>query len=109
MYHTNFYRGGALAAGATPYTVGTMPSVADTAIVTNIIVANVTNAAHYITIKFDDVAIISEGPVNPYDTLVLDIRQVLLTGDSIYVKSDVDNALKVHISGVEITNTPVVS
>lgn len=99
MTHINFYRGSATAAGADAYTVAT----GESAIVTNIVIANVTNTAHYATIKLGGHEIISQGPVNPYDTLVLDIRQVLAAGEKLYVQADANSVLKVHASGVLIS------
>lgn len=99
MTHINFYRGSALAAGSDAYTVPTGAS----AIVTNIVIANVTNTAHYATIKLGGFEIISNGPVNAYDTLVLDIRQVLAAGEKLFVQADANSALTVHASGVLIT------
>lgn len=91
------FRGAASTTSATLYTVPAGTS----AIVTNIVISNTAATAESVTILLDGVAIISEGPVNANDAIVLDIRQVLAATKTITGLAS-STSIKIHISGVEI-------
>lgn len=92
------YRG---APGGASYTVPASTS----AVVTNIVVANSSSTAKNVTINIvsgvNTSPIVANSPVNGNDTIVLDIRQVIASGDSISVTGD--TGIFAHVSGVEIT------
>lgn len=92
------YRG---APGGTAYTVPASTS----GVITNIVVANSTATAKNVTVNIitggNTVPIVSNSPVNGNDTVVLDIRQVITSGDTVSVSGD--TGIFAHVSGVEIT------
>jgi hypothetical protein len=88
-------------APTTQTTLYTVPA-STTAVVTNIVVANSGASAETVTVSLDGIPIISGGPINSGDSIVLDIRQVLPSGNTISAVAN-STDVKLHISGVEIS------
>jgi hypothetical protein len=88
------------AAATSSETLYTVPS-ARSAVVTNIVVANASATTQDVTIALNGITLIDAGPVNGNDTLVLDIRQVMETAQTI-TGFATSTDIKIHISGVEI-------
>lgn len=87
--------------GSTLSTLYSVPS-GKYAIVTNIFVANSSNVEEQLTIKFDGVDILSNAPISPNGTLVVDLRQPIDQLDTIQGLAST-TSLSVHIAGVEVT------
>jgi hypothetical protein len=92
------FRGAATTTTTT--TLYTVPS-STTAVVTNIVVTNTAGSSGTFTISLDDVALATTVTIGAYDATVLDIKQVLATGDTIKGGASA-TTITFHISGVEI-------
>jgi hypothetical protein len=82
-------------------TLYTTPS-ATTAIITNLILANITANAETTTIELDGVALLEGVIIPPNSTVVIDLRQVLGATDLIEGLASDNAAITYHISGVEV-------
>lgn len=78
----------------------TVPA-ATTAIVTNIVVTNTASGDATFTLSLDDVAFATTVTVGGYDSVVLDVKQVLDTTKTIKGGASA-TTVNLHISGVEI-------
>ncbi|QMP84566.1 hypothetical protein KGG93_gp21 [Streptomyces phage Endor2] len=93
-----FFRG---VASTTLTSVYTVPS-STTAIVTNIVVANVNTTASTILIKMGAITVIPNTPVPANGIFTLDMTQVMdVAGQAIEVQGST-TGLGVHICGVEV-------
>jgi hypothetical protein len=91
------FRGAASTSNTTLYTV---PS-ATTAIVTNIVVTNTATSGATFTLKLDAVDVAKDVSVGPTDSTIIDLKQVLTTGDLLEGSANA-TTVNFHISGVEI-------
>ena len=91
-------RGTLTDANATLYTT---PS-ATTAIITSLILANITANAETTTIELDGVALLEGVIIPPNSTVVIDLRQVLSATDLVEGLASDNSAITYHISGVEV-------
>jgi hypothetical protein len=88
-------------AAATSNTTLYTTTAGSTAVVTNILVTNTTNASQTFTINFNSVAAFSAIPVDGYSTASIDLKQVLSSTQTI-TGSASTTAVNFHISGVEV-------
>ena len=95
----NLFRGAATTNTAT--VLYTTPS-ATTAVVTNIVVTNTNAAAGTFTMSFNDVLLADTVSVPAKDSIVLDIKQVLATTNTIKGGASA-TTINFHIGGVEIS------
>jgi hypothetical protein len=82
----------------------TVPTTGTTTIITNIVVVNTSASAGSFTLVLDGVDLFSETVINGRSTISIDMKQVL---DASPTPKKIrgfasSNAVKVHISGVEI-------
>ena len=87
-------------------TAGTLYTVTtgiESAVITDIVVANTSSEAQSVTVNFDGVAIIGGAILNPKDSVSFDIKQVLDNGSTISSSAS-SSDVKLHISGIEIIN-----
>lgn len=91
------FRGAAETTSTTLYTV---PS-ATTTLVNNVAVTNTASAAATYNILLDDVAISASASVPANDTVVIDLKQVLVATDTIKGFASA-STINFHISGLEI-------
>ena len=82
----------------------TVPTTGTTTIITNIVVVNTSASAGSFTLVLDGVDLFSETVINGRSTISIDMKQVL---DASSTPKKIrgfasSNAVKVHISGVEI-------
>ena len=91
--------------GAATTTVGTtlytVPS-ATTAVVTNIVVTNTASSAGTYTLSLNDVLLADAVAVGAKDSVVLDIKQVLVATNTIKGGASA-TTINLHIGGVEIS------
>lgn len=92
----------ALTAGTTDASPYTVPAL-NTAIITNIILANKTAATRTVTVTTGGFAFCSGLQVPPNGTVNFDARTVLNAAETITVTADVAAAVDVLISGVLIS------
>lgn len=71
-------------------------------IITNVVASNYSTEDCYIDIRLDGVGFVPEINIVPGGLFTLDCAQVLSAGKLLYVVADVDSALGVSISGVEM-------
>jgi hypothetical protein len=88
------------AAATTSTTLYTVPS-ATTAIITNLVVVNTTNAVQNFTINFDGVAFASSFVIANNSLATFDIKQVLDATKTITASAST-TGVNFHISGVEV-------
>lgn len=75
---------------------------ATTTLINNVVVANTASAAATYSILFNDVAIALNASVPGNDSVILDMKQVLATGQSVKTYASA-TTVNFHISGLEIT------
>lgn len=83
----------------------TVPTTGTTTVVTNIVVTNTSSSAQSFNILLDGVELFEQTPVSAYGTISIDMKQVLdanATPKKIRGFAS-STAVKVHISGVEIS------
>jgi cold shock CspA family protein len=73
------------------------------AVVTDIVVTNTSSEAQTVSVNFDGVSVIGGASLNPHDSVSFDIKQVLNPGSFISSSASSED-VKLHISGIEITN-----
>lgn len=88
------------AASGTSTTLYTVPS-ATTTVVTNIVVSNPTSAQQTFTLTFATVVLAQDITIGSYDTLVIDVKQVL-TAAQVIAGLASSTSVTFHIAGVEI-------
>lgn len=88
------------AASGTSTTLYTVPS-STTTVATNIIVSNPTASQQTFTLTFATVVLAQDITINSYDTLVIDIKQVL-TATQVIAGLASSTSVTFHIAGVEI-------
>lgn len=93
------FRGAATTTTTT--TLYTVPA-STTAIITNIVVTNTGASSGTFTLSFDDVSIATTVTVASYDSVVLDMKQVLAANKTIKGGASA-TSINFHISGVEIS------
>lgn len=92
------FRGAATGVSTTLYTV---PS-ATTTVVTNVAVSNTTGNTQTFTLSFAGTVFAQDVSVSSYDTLLIDIKQVL-TATQVVAGLASSTSVNFHIAGVEIT------
>ena len=91
------FRGAASTGSTTLYTV---PS-ATTAIVTNIVVCNETNASQTFRMALNGVSVAFDTPVNANSVAVFDLKQPLSAGQTITGQAS-STSVDFHVAGVEV-------
>lgn len=76
--------------------------VATTAVITNILVSNVTGTAATFTLYLNELEAYKNVSVAANSTLNLDLKQALLPTQTIQAGASANTTLNIHISGVEI-------
>lgn len=100
---TIIYRGATPAVSpSSASTVYTVPS-STTTLVTNVVVSNSDTSARTYTIYLDNVGLAVESTVPARDSVVIDAKQVLTTGDTVSLLAS-NSSVSFHISGLEITS-----
>jgi hypothetical protein len=94
---TLFYRGAAATSSATLYTV---PS-STTAVLTDIVVSNISSSQQYITLTVDGINILPTVPISANTVITIQPKTVIPTGD-IIAGFATSTDVKFHISGVEV-------
>lgn len=94
---TLFYRGAAATSSATLYTV---PS-STTAVLTDIVVSNISSSQQYITLTVDGINILPTVPISANTVITIQPKTVIPTGD-IIAGFATSTDIKFHISGVEV-------
>jgi hypothetical protein len=94
---TLFYRGSAATSSATLYTV---PS-STTAVLTDIVVSNISSNQQYITLTVDGINILPTVPISANTVITIQPKTVIPTGD-IIAGFATSTDVKFHISGVEV-------
>ena len=92
------FRGAASTGSTTLYTV---PS-ATTAIVTNIVVCNETNAERTFRLALNGISIAFDTPVAANSVVILDMKQPLSAGQTITGQAS-STSVDFHIAGVEVS------
>ncbi len=95
----NLFRGAATTTTST--TLYTVPSATST-VVTNIVVTNTASSAGTFTLSLNDVLLADAVAVGAKDSVVLDIKQVLATTNTIKGGASAIT-INFHIGGVEIS------
>jgi hypothetical protein len=93
------FRGAATTTTST--TLYTVPS-ATTAVVTNVVIANTASSAGTFTISLNDVLLADAIAIGAKDSVVLDIKQVLIATNTIKGGASA-TTINFHIGGVEIS------
>ena len=93
------FRGAATTTTST--TLYTVPS-STTAVVTNIVVTNTSSSAESFTVSLNDVLLADTVSVGAKDSVVLDIKQVLVATNTIKGGASA-TTINFHIGGVEIS------
>jgi hypothetical protein len=88
-------------AAATTNTTLYTTTTGSTAVVTNILASNTSVSAGTFTINFNGIAAFSGVIVNGNETVSIDLKQVLTSGQTI-TGSASTTAINFHISGVEV-------
>ena len=91
------FRGAASTSSTTLYTV----PASTTAVVTNIVVTNTATGSATYTLLLDDVSIATDVLLGGNDSIVIDMKQVLATTETIKGLASA-TTVNFHISGVEI-------
>lgn len=94
---TLFYRGAAATSSTTLYTV---PS-STTAVLTDIVVSNISSSQQYITLTVDGINILPTVPISANTVITIQPKTVIPTGD-IIAGFATSTDIKFHISGVEV-------
>ena len=89
------------AAATSSTTLYTVPS-ATTAVVTNIVIANIGSSAYTWTMTFDGVSIGTSVSIAANSTTVIDMKQVL-AATKVIAGSASNTAVTFHISGIEVS------
>ena len=92
------FRGAAAVTNTTLYTVPAAP----TTMVTSVVVANTAATAATFDLSLNDILIANDTPVPANDSLIIEIKQVLPTGQTIKGLASA-TTVNFHISGLEIT------
>lgn len=92
------FRGAAAVTNTTLYTV----PAATTTMVTSVVVANTAATAATFDLSLNDIQIANDTPVPANDSLIIEIKQVLPTGQTIKGLASA-TTVNFHISGLEIT------
>lgn len=82
-------------------TLYTVPS-ATTAIVTNIVLANITSSDATVDLLLDGVELLKEVKVAANSTSFIDMKQVLAATDTITGLASANTTITIHVSGVEV-------
>ena len=92
-------------ATTTSATLYTQPSTTVTTVVTNILVTNTTGSTANFTLDFATVTAASSVSVGPYDTTVIDLKQVIPPTNPATTITGLASTtgVRFHISGVEIS------
>lgn len=92
-------------ATTTSATLYTQPNTATTTVVTNILVTNTTGSTANFTLDFATVTAASSVSVGPYDTTVIDLKQVIPPTNPATTITGLASTtgVRFHISGVEIS------
>jgi hypothetical protein len=88
--------------GTSAQTLYTVPANVKT-IVKNVVVCNVTGSSATITLNVSGVPFVSANPVSNNDTLIMDLSLVLEPGDTLTGLQGTSSALRVIVSGVEVS------